>query len=95
MAALPAVRKRPNVGGWLAAGASAVAAVVAVVLLPLTSAPAFAAVQEHFQDFLTLRFAMTQEVAGQKGIVTHVATTRDGKLRTDVGQDRTPEGALR
>src|SRR5690348_13912458 len=57
--------------------------------MPLTSTPAlaFSVVQEHFQDFHTLQFDMTQEVAGQKGLVTHVAITRDGNLRTDVGTD--------
>jgi hypothetical protein len=30
---------------------------------------------------------MTQEVAGQSGLVTHVASTRDGRLRSDVGTD--------
>jgi outer membrane lipoprotein-sorting protein len=87
VAAAPAPRVRRGVTGWLAAGATAMAALVAVVLLPLAPTPAFAAVQEHFQDFRTLRFDMTQEVAGQKGIVTRVAMTRDGRLRTDVGTD--------
>ena len=79
-----------RLGGWLAAGASAAAAaVLLVVLMPFTSTPAlaFSAVQEHFQDFRTLRFAMTQEVAGQRGLVTHVAVTRGGNLRSDVGDD--------
>jgi hypothetical protein len=89
MAATAAPRARRRVNGWLAAGASALAAVVAVILLPLTSTPAlaFSAVQEHFQDFRTLRFDMTQEVAGQQGLVTRVAVTRDGNLRTDIGED--------
>jgi outer membrane lipoprotein-sorting protein len=88
--ATAAPRARPRVGGWLAAGISAAAAaVVVVILMPLTSTPvlAFSAVREHFQDFRTLQFDMTQEVAGQKGLVTHVAATKDGKLRTDVGKD--------
>jgi len=88
--AVTAPRARRRVTGWLAAGASAAAAaVLAVVLLPLTSAPvlAFSTVQEHFIDFRTLRFDMTQEVAGQKGPVTRVAMTRDGNLRTDIGTD--------
>jgi hypothetical protein len=90
VAATPAPRARRSVVGWLAAGASVAAAVVvAVVVLPLTSTPAlaFSAVQEHFIDFRTLRFDMTQEVAGQKGLVTHFAVTRDGNVRTDVGSD--------
>jgi hypothetical protein len=87
IARLPAPRTRRRVSGWLAAGATAVAAVVAVVLLPLTPTPAFAAVQEHFQDFRTLRFAMTHEVAGRTGVATFVSTTRDGRLRTDIGKD--------
>jgi len=87
VATVPAPRVRRGVTGWLAAGATAMAALVAVVLLPLTPTPAFAAVQEHFRDFRTLRFDMTQQVAGQTGIATHVATTRDGRSRTDVGTD--------
>jgi hypothetical protein len=89
IAATPASRARRSVAGWLAAGASVVAVVLAVVVLPLTSTPAlaFSAVQEHFIDFRTLRFDMTQEVAGQKGPVTHFAVTRDGNLRTDIGSD--------
>lgn len=89
IAALPAPRARRRVG-WLAAAASATAAaVLVVVMMPFTSAPAlaFSAVQEHFQDFRTLQFDMTQEVAGQAGLVTHVAMTRDGRLRTDIGTD--------
>jgi len=85
--AAAAPRARRRVGGWLAAGVSAAAALMAVILLPLAPTPAFAAVQEHFQDFRTLRFDMTQEVAGQKGLVTKVAVTRDGNLRTDIGTD--------
>jgi hypothetical protein len=89
LAAVPAPRARRRVGGWLAAGASAAAAVLVVILMPLASTPAlaFSAVQEHFRDFRTLRFDMTQQVEGQQGLVTHVATTRDGRLRTDVGTD--------
>lgn len=85
-----APQARRRVGGWLAAAASAAAAaVLVVVFMPLTSTPAlaFSVVQEHFQDFHTLQFDMTQEVAGQSGLVTHVAITRDGNLRTDVGSD--------
>jgi hypothetical protein len=85
-----AARARPHVGRWLAAGASAAAAaVLAVVLLPLTTTPAlaFSAVQQHFIDFRTLRFDMTQEVAGQRGLVTRVALTRAGNVRTDIGTD--------
>jgi hypothetical protein len=79
--AAASARTRRGVGRWIAAGASAAAAaVLAVVLLPLTT-------QEHFLDVRTLRFDMTQEVAGQQGLVTHVAMTRDGRLRSDVGTD--------
>ncbi len=83
----PPARRRV---GWLAAGAStAAAAVLVVLLMPFTATPAlaFSTVQEHFQNFRTLQFDMTQEVAGQSGLVTHVAVTREGRLRTDVGQD--------
>jgi hypothetical protein len=95
------IRAKRSVGGWLAAGASAMAAVLAVVFIPLASTPAlaFSAVQEHFRDFRTLRFDMVQRVPGQPDVVTHVATTRDGRSRTDVGKDvsviaNIPEGRV-
>jgi hypothetical protein len=82
--------KRLNrTGGWLAAAAAALVVAVTMVWMPFAPTPAlaFSAVQEHFRDFHTLRFDMRQRVAGQEGLVTHVATTRDGKVRTDVGTD--------
>jgi hypothetical protein len=82
-------RMKRSAGGWLAAAASAAIVAVTFLWMPLTPTPAlaFSTVQEHFRDFRTLRFEVRQRVAGQEGLVTHVATTRDGKLRTDVGTD--------
>ena len=82
-------RAKRNVGGWLAAAASAVVVAGAFLWMPLMPTPAlaFSEVQAHLRDFRTLRFDMRQVVAGQEGPVTRVTTTRDGKLRTDVGTD--------
>jgi hypothetical protein len=84
--------RRPTVKGtrktgWLAAAASAVAAVLAIVWLPLNPTPAFAAVQKHFRDFQTLRFVIDQRVDGQPTIQTRVQATRSGNVRTEVGDD--------
>jgi hypothetical protein len=83
--------RRPahRVGGWLAAATSAAAVALAVLLLPLTPTPAvaFSQVQAHFRDFRTLRFDMTQSMNGREGLATRVSMTRDGKVRTDIGED--------
>ena len=73
--------------GWLAAGASAVVAVVTLLWLPLGSAPAlaFAQVQQHFRDFRTLRFDVEQRMNGQVLMKSRIHVTRDGNVRTDVG----------
>jgi outer membrane lipoprotein-sorting protein len=73
--------------GWLAAGASAVAAAAALLWLPLGSTPAlaFAQVQEHFRDFRTLRFDVEQRMNGQSMMKSRIHVTRDGNVRTDVG----------
>lgn len=83
-------RRRPaNRVGWLAAAASACLAVFVALWLPLnsTAALAFSDVQEHLRDFRTLRFEMTQQVAGQEGSRTRVSLDRDGSVRTDIGED--------
>ena len=82
-------RKTRRVGGWLAATASAAAVLAAALWIPLapTTALAFGDVQEHFQNFRTLRFVMTQEIAGQPGAPIRVATNRTGDARTDIGED--------
>jgi outer membrane lipoprotein-sorting protein len=85
--------RRPTrrIGGWLAAAVSAGVVVMALVWLPLASTPAvaFAQVQEHFRDFRTMRFDMTQRMNGEVMLKTRVNLTRDGKVRTDVGTDLT------
>jgi hypothetical protein len=89
MSATRTRRGKRGVHGWLVATASALVAAVAFVWLPLTPTPAlaFSTVQEHLRDFQTLRVEMRQRVAGQEGAVTRISVTRDGRLRTDVGQD--------
>ncbi len=89
LAARAARRPMRKVGGWLAAATSAAAVTLAVLLLPLTPTPAiaFSQVQAHFRDFRTLRFDMTQSMNGQGGFATRVSVTRDGKVRTDIGED--------
>jgi outer membrane lipoprotein-sorting protein len=79
----PARRTR----GWLAAGASAVVAAVALLWMPLGSMPAlaFAQVQQHFRDFQTLRFDIEQRMNGEVTMKSRVHITRDGNVRTDVG----------
>jgi hypothetical protein len=84
--------KQPRVknvrkAGWLAAAASAVVAVLGLLWLPLNPTPAFAAVQEHFRDFQTMRFVIDQRMAGQPTFQTRVQATRSGNLRTEVGDD--------
>lgn len=86
--ATPRARK-PRVGGWLAAAASAVVAAVAVVLLPLnpSQAMAFSEVQKHFRDFQKLRFDMEQRVNGHPLMKSRIAVLADGSVRTEVGDD--------
>jgi hypothetical protein len=80
-------RRAPRTRGWLAAGASAVAAIVALLWLPLGSMPAlaFAQVQQHFRDFRTLRFDVEQRMNGKVMMKSRIHVTRDGNVRTDVG----------
>jgi hypothetical protein len=75
--------------GWLAAGASALVAAVAVLWLPLGTAPAlaFAQVQQHFRDFQTLRFDLEQRMNGSRIMTARVSVRRDGSVRTEVGED--------
>jgi outer membrane lipoprotein-sorting protein len=82
---LPVRRAR----GWLAAAASVAVAAVAMLWLPFGSTPAlaFAQVQQHFRDFRTLRFDMEQRMNGQVMMKSRVSMTRDGSVRTDVGED--------
>jgi outer membrane lipoprotein-sorting protein len=73
--------------GWLAAAVSAGVAALVVLLLPLNPTPVFAAVQQHFRDFQTMRFVIDQRVGGEKTIQTRVQATRSGNVRTEVGED--------
>ena len=85
----PTRKPAPRVGGWLAAATSAAVVAVAMLWLPLNPSPAlaFAQVQQHFRDFRTLRFDMEQRMNGDVMMKTRVNVTRDGNVRTDVGDD--------
>ncbi|HEX6397252.1 MAG TPA: hypothetical protein VFZ95_07505 [Steroidobacteraceae bacterium] len=84
---IPASKSRR--GGWLAAIASAAAITFAVLWLPLQPTPAFAAVQDHFRHFETLRFWTEQRVAGKLTLRTRVLATRSGDVRVEIGDDMT------
>jgi outer membrane lipoprotein-sorting protein len=88
MAARP-VRPARATRGWLAAAASALVAAVAVIWLPLGTAPAlaFAQVQQHFRDFRTLRFDLDQRMNGKPLMNARVSVRNDGSVRTEVGND--------
>jgi outer membrane lipoprotein-sorting protein len=88
MAARP-VRPARAARGWLAAGASALVAAVAVIWLPLGTAPAlaFAQVQQHFRDFRTLRFDLDQRMNGKPLMNARVSVRHDGSVRTELGND--------
>ena len=78
-----------HVGGWLAAATSAGLVALAALWLPLipSSAQAFAAVQQHFRDFRTLRFDIEQRMNGEVMMKSRIHVTRDGNVRTDIGDD--------
>jgi hypothetical protein len=82
-------RQKPRVGGWLAAAASAVVAVIAAVWLPLNpgTALAFSDVQKHFRDFHSLRFDIEQRANGEMLMKSRVNVLDDGSVRTEVGED--------
>jgi outer membrane lipoprotein-sorting protein len=83
------VARKPSrrVGGWLAAATTAGIVALSALWLPLvpSSALAFAEVQQHFRDFRTLRFDVEQRMNGKVLMKSRVNVTRDGKVRTDVG----------
>ncbi|HUQ08773.1 MAG TPA: hypothetical protein VM146_00560 [Steroidobacteraceae bacterium] len=82
-------RRKPHVGGWLAAAASAVVAVIAAIWLPLSpgTALAFSDVQKHFRDFHSLRFDIEQRANGEMIMKSRVNVRADGSVRTEVGED--------
>jgi len=82
-----ATHKPRRVGGWLAAATSAGVVALAMLWLPLVPSPAlaFAQVQQHFRDFRTLRFDVVQRMNGNEVMKSRVHITRDGNVRTDVG----------
>ena len=82
-------KHKARVGGWLAAAASAVVAVMALLLLPLSPTPAlaFSEVQQHFRDFKTLRFEVEQRMNGNVFMNQRVSVRADGSVRAEVGED--------
>jgi hypothetical protein len=89
IASTPAVRRPVRVGGWLAAATSAGIVALAMLWLPLnpSAAHAFAEVQQHFRDFSTMRFDIEQRMNGRVMMKSRVSVTREGNVRTDVGND--------
>jgi hypothetical protein len=81
--------RKTHAGGWLAAAASAMAAVAAFIWLPLTPTPAlaFSDVQKHFRDFNTLRFEVEQRLNGRMVMKSRVSLLADGSVRAEVGDD--------
>jgi len=82
-------KAKPRVTGWLAAAASALAAVAAFIWLPLASTPAlaFSDVQKHFRDFTAMRFDMEQRMNGDLLVKARVSLLANGSVRTEVGDD--------
>jgi hypothetical protein len=91
IAAATPVRRTRRVTGWLAATASAIAAVAAFVWLPFSpnTALAFSQVQKHFLDFKTLRFDMEQRMDGKLIMRSRISLLADGSVRAEVGDDVT------
>ncbi len=89
IAAAPPRRRKVRVGGWLAAAASAIVAVMALVVLPLGPMPAlaFSEVQQHFRDFSTLRFEIEQRMNGNPFMKQRVSVLANGSVRAEVGED--------
>lgn len=91
-AAIASAPRRPakrRVTGWFTVTASAMAAIAAVVWLPLTStqALAFADVQKHFRQFDTMRFEFEQRMEGNVIVSGRVSMLPNGAVRTEVGKD--------
>jgi hypothetical protein len=89
IAGAPRRPAKRRAAGWFAATASAMAALAAVVWLPLVSTPAlaFADVQKALRDFKTLRFEFEQHMDGQLIVKGRVSLLANGAVRTEVGED--------
>ncbi|MBP6596241.1 MAG: hypothetical protein KA196_01885 [Arenimonas sp.] len=79
--------KGPLARRWLAVAASAAAALVLVVALPLVSgrSDAFAAAQQHLRSFQRLAMDVTQRYNGDIVQTSRTVVDAKGVLRTDVG----------
>jgi outer membrane lipoprotein-sorting protein len=82
-------KRKVRMGGWLAAAASAVVAVMALLVLPFGPMPAlaFSEVQQHFRDFDTLRFEIEQRMNGDLLVKQRVSVLANGSVRAEVGED--------
>jgi hypothetical protein len=78
---------RARAGRWLAVAASAAAALVLVVALPLFTGggDAFAAAQQHLRTFQRLAMDVTQRYRGEVIQTSRTVVDAQGVLRTDVG----------
>jgi hypothetical protein len=83
-AAPVSARRTPR---WLVAAATAAAALVLVVALPLLSggSDAFAAAQQHLRSFQRLAMDVTQRYNGEVLQTSRTVVNAQGLLRTDVG----------
>jgi len=90
--ARPPIARRGTRGNrWLAATASAAVAALVVMWMSFSPTPAlaFSAIQQNLRDFNTLSFVIDQRVAGHDTLQTRVNMTRQGDVRTEVGDDIT------
>lgn len=79
--------RRPALPRWLAAGAFAALAIVAVLALPLLpgGGDAFAAVQQRLREAAVLDLQVVQRIDGRVLQTSRTVVDRRGVLRTDVG----------
>jgi len=87
----PNARRGTRGNRWLAATASAAVAAFVVMWMSFSPTPAlaFSAIQQNLRDFNTLSFVIDQRVAGHDTLQTRVNMTRQGDVRTEVGDDIT------
>lgn len=80
-------RRESQARGWLAVTATAMAALVLMIGLPLLSGQgdAFAAAQAHFRNFRTLQMDITQRHQGEVLQTSRTLVNAAGVTRTDVG----------
>jgi hypothetical protein len=91
LARQPNARRVTRGSRWLAATASAAVAALVVVWMSFSPTPAlaFSAIQQNLRDFNTLSFVIDQRAAGHDTVQTRVDMTREGNVRTEIGEDIT------